>query len=447
MYEHIVFISIDTLRSDCIGVNPLKLWPQKYGNARAPNTAVLDALVARGAFFANCVSAAPYTSASHASIFTGKWPQRHGVFEFFNRKLAGPTVFTTMHRAGYRTIMKSDFPLILGPTLGFDRGIDTFLVEDDDAYLDAIAAQPKTVSLVHFGGVHVPYGYHNLRYGGDAYRAKLDALEHAYQPPASVPKDQLFETPRDQQDMDLLLRYKNVIEHLWRTDRADAIFDLYLDGIEWFLQHRFAGFMAKLEQILHGKRALIVLFGDHGEEYDADSYGHFNSVAEGVLRVPLLFLGDGVKPGIHTGRVCTVDVLPTVLDLQGGRRARPQDLDGISLAATVRAGEPYAARMGFAQAYVADTMRFVRFQQKMMRVGKKQGALPHLLFKETVWDGEYKLSRVMAEFEQYLGGMAAVEPRYRLEHFDADQVPHRIDDAAMQARLGRRLDQYNAVGR
>jgi len=446
MYDHIVFISIDTLRSDCIGANPLKLWPDKYGRLSAPDTGVLDELVGRGAFFANCVSAAPYTSASHASIFTGKWPKRHGVYEFFNRKLSGTTVFTRMQRAGYRTIMKSDFPLILGPTLGFDRGIDTFLVEDDDAYLDAIAAHPRTVSLVHFGGVHVPYGYHNLRYGGDAYRDKLRALEDAFRPPASLPKDQLFETVRGEEDMDLLLRYKNVIQHLWRSERAEEIFGLYLEGIGHFLQYRFAGFMARLDAMLKGQRALIVLFGDHGEEYDADSFGHFNSVAEGVLRVPLLFLGDDVKAGIHTERVRTVDVLPTVLALNGERPSRHQDLDGASLDAAVREGAVYAPRHGFAQAYVADTMRFVRFQQKLMRDGKKQGALPHLLFKETVWDGDYKLSRVMADFEEYLGGMTEVEPRYRLERFDAARVPHRIEDAAIQARLAQRLDAYNASG-
>src|SRR4051812_43244677 len=98
MYEHIVFVSIDTLRSDCINANPLRMWPVKYPHLAMPDTSILDEMVARGCFFANCVSAAPYTSASHATIFNGKWPLRHGVFEFFNRKLRGETIFTSSRR-------------------------------------------------------------------------------------------------------------------------------------------------------------------------------------------------------------------------------------------------------------------------------------------------------------------------------------------------------------
>ncbi|WP_219116730.1 sulfatase-like hydrolase/transferase [Janthinobacterium sp. UMAB-56] len=445
MYDHIVLLSIDTLRSDCIGRNPLKLWPAKYPHLSAPDTSVLDALVDEGAFFANCVSAAPYTSASHASILNGKWPLRHGVYEFFNKKLSGETLFTRAQRSGYRTILKSDFPLILGPTLGFDRGIDHFLVENDDAYLAALGQAERSVSLAHFGGVHVPYGFHNLQYGGDAYRSKLAELEKRVGTSASLPKDQLFETLRDEEDMQHLMRYKRVIQELWKADRAEDIFGLYLEGIEHFLRYRFAPFMAKLRQRLAGKRWLIVLFGDHGEEYDEQSFGHFNSVAEGVLRVPLLFIGDDVAPAIHTERVRTVDILPTILDLNGERRRQRTSIDGISLAATVRDRMPYTSRHGYAQAYVADTARFVKFQQRMLSHGKKQGHLPHLLFKETVWDGKHKFSRTVADFEQYLGGMAPIDPIHRLERFNDAHFPQPSNEASIQQKLAEMLVHYNTI--
>ncbi|WP_164557890.1 sulfatase-like hydrolase/transferase [Massilia atriviolacea] len=445
MYDHIVLLSIDTLRSDCIGRNPLKLWPSKYPNLRAPDTSVLDELVDQGAFFANCVSAAPYTSASHASILNGKWPLRHGVFEFFNRKLTGDTLFTRAQRAGYRTILKSDFPLILGPTLGFDRGIDEFIVESDSAYLDALGQSERSVSLAHFGGVHVPYGFHNLHYGGDAYRNKLAELEQQIGAAGSLPKDQLFETLRDEEDMQYLMRYKRIIQELWKAGRAEDIFGLYLGGIEHFLRHRFTAFIDQLKRRLEGKRWLIVLFGDHGEEYDEHSFGHFNSVAEGVLRVPLLFIGADVAPAIHTERVRTVDILPTILDLNGDKHIRRLAVDGISLASTVRERTAYASRCGYAQAYVADTARFVKFQQRMMANGKKQGHLPHLLFKEAVWEGEHKLSRTVADFEQYLGGMAPIEPVNRLERFNAAQMPLAVSEGQIQQRLADMLVQYNTI--
>jgi choline-sulfatase len=448
MYDHIVLVSIDTLRSDCIQANPLKLWPHKYPGLRAPATTVLDDLVARGAFFANCVSAAPYTSASHATLFSGKWPLKHGVFEFFNRKLTGGTIFTRGRNDGYATIMKSDFPLILGPTLGFDRGIDRFIVEDDEAYLEAIAASPRSISLAHFGGVHVPYGFHNLHYGGDAYRRKLKELEAEVGEPEGLPSDQLLETHRDAEDTRYLLRYKRVVQELWQAGRAPDIFGLYLDGIEHFLKTRFEPFLDKLTKRLEGTRWLMVVFGDHGEEYDADSFGHFNSVAEGVLRVPLLFLGSDVRPGIHRQRMRTVDVLPTILELQNGRPIKQRGLDGQSCAKTVREGTPFIPAPAFAQAYVADTARFIRFQKKSLDGGPKRGSLPHLLFKETVWDGEYKLSRTLASFERYLGGLAPIEtPLLRLERFDEGQVPHVVEDAAVERHMAQLLSGYAALRR
>ena len=325
MHDHIVLISIDTLRSDCINSNPLKLWPRKYYGLKAPDTAVLDELVDQGAFFANCVSAAPYTSASHATIVSGKWPLRHGVYEFYNRKLASETIFTRGQREGYTTIMKSDFPLILGPTLGFDRGVDTFIVEDDTAFLEAICSAKKSVCMVHFGGIHVPYGFHNLHYGGEHYRLKLSLLEADVGRPEDLPEDQLLETHRNGEDAELLLRYKRVIQRLWHAGRTTDIFGLYLEGVEHFLITRFEPFIRRLLNRLKGTRWLIVLFGDHGEEYDADSFGHFNSVAEGVLRVPLLFLGSDVANGIYLDRVCTADILPTISEMQEGWPTSPAE--------------------------------------------------------------------------------------------------------------------------
>lgn len=445
MYDHVVLVSIDTLRSDGITANPLRLWPEKYAGLQAPTTTALDDLISRGAFFANCVSAAPYTSTAHATILSGKWPLRHGVYEFFNRKLGISTLLSRAQRAGYSTILKSDFPLILGPTLGFDKGVDEFIIEDDQTYLSSLREKTRSVSLVHFGGVHVPYGFHNLKHGGDAYRTKLAKLEADVGSPNELPKDQLFETYRDGEDLQHLLRYKRVIQELWQADRAEDIFGLYLEGIEHFLKARFEPFLERLFEATAGKRTLVVLFGDHGEEYDEDSFGHFNSVAEGVLRVPLLFFGDDITPGTYTDRVRTVDVLPTIADLMGDSSAKRLKLDGVSLAGTVRDGDPYETRTSFAQAYVADTARFVKFQQRLMDQGTKQGSLPHILYKEAVWDGEYRLTRILAEFSQYLGGLGPIDPVVRLERFDENEVPRPHEDAAKVAHLESLLADYNTL--
>lgn len=442
-YDHVVLISIDTLRADALASHPAPHWPGLYPSLTAPRTDVLDAFAGDGYSFTNCVSAAPYTSAAHATILSGKWPRRHGVYEFFNRKLSAYTLFTRFQRQGVPTLMKSDFPYILGPTLGFDRDIDTFLVEDDDAFLEAIGGLDASCSLVHFGGVHVPYGFHNLEHGGQAYRDKVAELEDELGSPTQLPKDQLFETRREGEDLNYLMRYKRIVQELWQAGRAEDIFGLYLEGIEHFLETRFAPFMEKLHTTLRGKRVLTVLFGDHGEEYSVDSFGHFNSVAEGVLRVPLVIQGPDVPTGTTHDRVRTVDILPTILDLNGDRATRSLVLDGESLVPRMRGEVSGHGPAAFAQAWVADTARFVRFQQRMLSAGGKRGTLPHLLFKEAVWSGDYRLTRQCADFNEYLGGLGEIEPVSFLERFDDAQRPQRVEDPRITAELSTLLDGYN----
>ena len=60
----------------------------------------------------------------------------------------------------------------------------------------------------------------------------------------------------------------------------------------------------------------------HGSPYDYDT------------QVPLLFMGPGVKPGIHQQKVETADAAPTLADLLGIEK--PGDLDGKSLIAQIR---------------------------------------------------------------------------------------------------------------
>lgn len=442
-YEHVVLVSIDTLRSDALAVHPAPLWPTLYPDLSAPSTSVLDELAAQGTYFTNCVSAAPYTSSAHASILTGQWPARHGMYEFFNRRLQARTAFARARREGRRTLLKTDFPLVLGPHLGFDADIDTYVVEDDAAFLDALTtADGPTFSLAHFGGVHIPYGFHNLRYGGEDYRRRLLELEDAFPSTAPLPKDQLFETVRDDDDAAHLLRYKRVIETMWHDGRAQDIFGLYLEGVEYFLEHRFTPFLEKLMTTLRGTRWLLVLFGDHGEEYSDESFGHFNAVAEGALRVPLIFVGSDVEPRVATNRVRTVDILPTILELTGSRSRAT--LDGSSLASVLRGGPELEPRTAYAQTWVADTTSFVRFQRRMMTEGRKQGTLPHVLFREAVWDGEHKLSRHLADFNVYLGEMESLQPAVtKLERFDPDGRPHVVQDAETQQRLAGLLASYN----
>ena len=67
--DHVIMISIDTLRADFLG---------SYGHPYV-QTPFLDDLAERGVVFEKQMAAAPTTLASHTSMMTGLWPHTHGV--------------------------------------------------------------------------------------------------------------------------------------------------------------------------------------------------------------------------------------------------------------------------------------------------------------------------------------------------------------------------------
>jgi len=66
---NVVIITMDTVRADALGA---------YGQA-LPTTPFIDRMAAEGVLFEQCVTSAPNTLPSHATIFTGKQPYAHGV--------------------------------------------------------------------------------------------------------------------------------------------------------------------------------------------------------------------------------------------------------------------------------------------------------------------------------------------------------------------------------
>ncbi len=86
-------------------------------------------------------------------------------------------------------------------------------------------------------------------------------------------------------------------------------------------------------------RYLVVLVGDHGEEFDEKGrWGHSKSVTNALVRVPLMIR---LPAGAEGGRriddpVRLIDVAPTILDLIG--LEAPEEFHGTSLAAALEGG-------------------------------------------------------------------------------------------------------------
>src|ERR1700736_5641040 len=112
---NIVFITVDTTRADRMGF---------LGN-RHGLTPNLDVLARQGIVFERAYSQAPLTPVSHATIFTGTYPQFHTVTDFGHPLPSSlPFVPEILQKSGYQTAAFIG-SIVLDPRAdmapGFDR--------------------------------------------------------------------------------------------------------------------------------------------------------------------------------------------------------------------------------------------------------------------------------------------------------------------------------------
>ncbi len=307
--RNLIWISLDTLRADRLGC---------YGYERG-TTPALDALAAQGTIFTDASAPSPWTMPSHASLFTGTYPQRNGVVGF--ETALSPEVVhvaTLLADAGFQTTaVVSNSALTLHD---LQRGFERFRYTERGkgpapsdvtklaiAEFDALNRDERFFALVHYNGVHARYRalprYERQfvgPYDGDVTGRPAHFFGHAT-------------GMRRLSDDD--------VRHL--SELYDAALRQLDDQLARLFDHlREGGFLDD---------TLVVVTSDHGEEFlDHGELNHAMSQYQELVRVPLLVIG----PSIPAGRtvadpVALIDVLPTSLGLLGLRI--PDGLDGVDL--------------------------------------------------------------------------------------------------------------------
>jgi arylsulfatase A-like enzyme len=362
--DRCLLISIDNLRSDCVGAHPDRRALRGFAVAD-PDTPTLDAIVASGTTFRQCFAAAPYTTASHASILTGALPHRHGIREYYRTGLSGSvsTLFEHFKRRGYTTILATDFPVLLGPILGFTRSVDHYVVEDDAAVEALLAAAAGPVFCFwHFGSVHNPFGLTSPAVDGAFFEeevARVAALAGVPEPREPAPE--WLDKERDGRERLLRQRYIAATDALYAAARYDQLMQLFVGGVERFDRHRLAAAIAALERTGWWDDALVALVADHGEEYSERAFAHFNGLWDGIVKVPFVLRGPGIARGRAIDWVCrTIDLAPTFLELAGisPSPAEAAAFDGRSLVASLDgAGDPALVATGESTFGFSDRLR------------------------------------------------------------------------------------------
>lgn len=275
---NIVLITLDTTRADRMG----------FLGSRRGLTPHLDALAKQGVVFTRAYAHVPLTTASHATILTGTYPQYNQVNDF-GKPLAAdlPYLPDILHHHGYRTAAFVG-SLILDPldglAPGFDRGFDYY----DAGFRLRRAHEDRYKTVERRAGQVVA---HALNWLGSNPQRPFFLWIHLYD--AHDPYDP--PPPYAQ-------RYAS-----FPYDGEIAYVDAALGRL----------FAALRSQGLYD-RALIAVMADHGEafgEHGERTHGIF--LYDETIHVPLLFKLPseefaGERISAPTG---LVDVTPTILNM------------------------------------------------------------------------------------------------------------------------------------
>ena len=275
---NIVLITVDTTRADRMGF---------LGNTHGltPN---LDVLARQGVVFERAYSQAPLTPVSHATIFTGTYPQFHTVTDFGHPlPTLLPSLPEILQKSGYHTAAFIG-SLILDPKAsmapGFDRGFDFFDAgfhvkrSPDDSRYDSIERRAGDVVS------------HATKWLNQNRESPFFIWVHLYDPHAPYdppsPYDKRFSDPYDGEVAYADASLGKLFEYL----RQRGLYD----------------------------RALIVVMSDHGESLGAHGESmHGIFLYDETIHVPLLFKlpGELLAHRRVSTRVRLVDVAPTLLSM------------------------------------------------------------------------------------------------------------------------------------
>jgi arylsulfatase A-like enzyme len=337
----IILLDIDTLRADHLGC-------YGYGLPTSPN---IDALAAESVRFEWAFSQAPYTAPSQGSLLTGLYPTAHGLVLPSDRLHEEVTTLAeTLAAAGFATAgfvdgghMAAEFGIGQGFQLyhNADRG---GLAGMAPRVLDWLGehADERFLLLVHTYDVHTPYD------PPEPYRSQFLAGLDPPSPGFTASAKQL----RDIR----VSKYHGSEEVLPPNDVAYAR-ALYDGGIrsadEWI-----GTYLTEIRRMGLDRDALIVLFSDHGEEFQEHGSVLHEKLYATVTRIPLLIrFPAGGRRGTVSTVVEGVDLMPTLLEAVGVEP--PPGLHGESLLPLIRGERPSRPPLAFGESPFFGIERFV----------------------------------------------------------------------------------------
>jgi arylsulfatase A-like enzyme len=327
----VLLVVLDTVRADRLST---------YGHVRATSPQ-LDLLAEAGVVFEDVTAPASWTWPSHASLFTGLPPWKHGAH--MQAGFAGastpegeqgtmpldpklPTLAETLGAAGYQTVALSANPY-LEPKLGLMRGFgraevlpDKEVVAQAEALLQTKGDAPLFV-FVNLMRAHAPWGLspapwsaqHEALLIGDSapefvkkYRRASPFMLDLYQ--EKVPGEGTGFERLQRGELVLTAAEHALIMDLYDGELAAADYQLSRIVSAWTAQR---------------PEGVVIVTSDHGELMGEHGlWEHGKTVYPELTRVPLVIAAPGRLPAGHREQmpVQLHDLYPTILALTGAAK-------------------------------------------------------------------------------------------------------------------------------
>jgi arylsulfatase A-like enzyme len=339
---NVIFVLLDTLRADRVSA-------LGYDRETTPN---FDAFADDATLFTDAVAQAPWSIPSHASLFTGKYPEEHGA-TITSPILSGErTLAERLSENGYETYAVSPNDYVR-PATGFARGFDSYetgSLTEPAVTADLLARPVNWFTSTAWARRPLERAFNRIQdtatVTADPPEPTDDGLLDVATNRIEAASDPFFlfvnlfdaHLPRSpepefaEQFADAALADEPIVEHE-RThtlgshtmdDRALRRFRQLYDADVRTTDERFGRLVEILRQAEAFEDSLIVAVSDHGEllgEYGI--VGHQFSVFDGAVAVPLAISFPDGGPDRVDEQVEIRRVFHTILD-ETGCRAFPE---------------------------------------------------------------------------------------------------------------------------
>jgi arylsulfatase A-like enzyme len=325
---NIILIVMDAVRADRLSC---------YGY-RAPTTPGLEEIAAEALIFERAFAAAPWTPPSHASLFTGTYPSRHGVDVGENLYLSSvyPTMAEILSRKGYATMAilpDAHLSAARGFSRGFTDFVETFRLPYVAFDYDSATSLLRNLALgrdaraYHSSRLLKKWLHKQVRSETQPFFAFINykTAHNSYRSPLPF-RSRFNIAPLAGQDPRKLRYYANggaypyMAGGLDMSERDMQVVGSWYDGAIAYLDHSIRDLLQYLRELGVYDDTLIVITADHGENFGDHGLGyHLFCLYDSLIRVPLLMsyprLGESGKR--INSLVSLTDVLPTILELIG----------------------------------------------------------------------------------------------------------------------------------